>query len=116
MYNKKFTVTVAEINAGTVKELDIILSIPVGPVTLKFYGRELQIVNNCGAEFGFNIIVNETEYKKYVANPANFGFNRVPKNVILNRDIPRRVYKLLIKGLENTATEDLIVELLNYKV
>ena len=116
MYNKKTTILVADVNEGNVVELDSTMVITSKSGDLVFYPSELQIVNSCGAAVGFNLINNEIEYAEFEKNPQNFEFNEIPRNVILNRELDCKVYKLLIKGLENTATIDLKVEFIDYKI
>jgi hypothetical protein len=122
MINKRFTISVAEINAMTDKVFNIELtktntSVTGNSDTRYLYPLEIQIINTSGAGVEWLLISNEEEYTEYTANPGDFVFVRLPNNFTLqdNFNSLGRCYKFIIKGYEATAAEDLICEFINYK-
>lgn len=122
MINKRFEVTIAQLNANTPVELDIelIKTIPAivnDPDTRYLYPQQIQIINDteCGVEW--LSLNSEEEYAEYTITPADFTFVRLPAGFTLEDDFTSfgRCYKLIIKGYQNTAVSNLIVEMINYR-
>lgn len=126
MRNKRFTVDAATVNASVGGGNDIVLdvkqTITITSVTGQtdvrpFYPLEVQLINDCGAAIEF-LILTPDEWVEYQIDPSvMFDFVRLPKNATLTDDYApmNRCLKFIVRATEATATQNLIVEFINYK-
>lgn len=123
MRNKRFEVTLAEVNSKVIKVIDVPITITTPSPSLQtdvgvYFPIEIQIINDCGAGVEFLILANQDEVKEYDADPSGYSsFIRIPKNAVLSDDFTsfNRCLKFLVRGYETTATSDLVIEFINYK-
>lgn len=122
MYNKRFTVPFASLNAGT----DISVPDILMPQTktdargrvrnIKWYPSEMQIINDTGDLIEINLFHDLAEYQDYGTNPDNHAFIRLPDGYIMQDENGfASIYQILVRGVSGgSATSDLIIEMLNY--
>jgi len=124
MYNRRLTVTSAQLNTGNIitfsnGDIRMDKGIPDARGRIRpkiWFPKEIQIINDTGAEVQINFIHDVAEKKDYDVNPSDHELVRLPYNFVMEEDIhmPRFEY-LLVKGTIGTAhNKDLIIELLNY--
>lgn len=120
MKSKTFTVTTANINAGTNQTIDPEISIVISgtvPDTIHLFPSKMKIVNSTGRNVEFVIISNTTELTEFTADPTNYGFQIIPNATteqILNLPMP---YRFIVRGLgAGTATSDLRIDFSGYTV
>jgi len=123
MRNSRAIATAAEINSGLVKEIDPMMTYcqydAFGNVlsTQYLYPIDIQLINDCGAGVEFNSILNENEYIDYQKDSAQFAFQRLPADSVLQPDHTNfeRCYKFLLRKYIGTATSDLTIEFINHR-
>jgi len=124
MYNRRFIVTLVELNTGNDKEIkDVHFTETVDSANGKsiyvYYPTELQIINDTGMEIEIIFFHDRLMRKDYDDNPDNHTRIRVPNNFVLQDDIALRggIETIIVKGniLTGTATKNLIIEMIDYK-
>lgn len=123
MKNLRVTITKDQINAGTLIEIDpkIVGERKAfgGKVEyVNLYPISIQIVNDCGAEFEYNIIISEKDFADYQEDDTYYYFQRCPNGMIVMSDHTRvpTCYRFLLRGTESTATKNLYIEFINYQL
>lgn len=126
MRNKRFTVPFADLNSSVGGSNNIVLEVPqtrtitsvVGNSEIRvMYPLEVQIINDCGTELEF-LILNKDEWVDFQKDESVlFDFVRLPNGGTLTDDYApmNRCYRLLLRAVSATATQDLKVEFINYK-
>ena len=122
MINQRFTMTYPEINANTAKVFDVELvktvTSPTGNTDTRYwYPVEIQIINDSGSGVEWLILSSDEEYQQYLLAPTSFTFIRLPRDSTLqdNFNSLGRCYKFVVKGYQAIATENLIIEFINYR-
>jgi hypothetical protein len=123
MRNSRAIVTVSELNSGSVKIIDPMMTycqydVFGNVLSSQFlYPIDIQLINDCGANIEFNSILHETEYIDYQKDPTQFAFQRLPSNSVLQPDHTNfeRCYKFLLRKYSGTATSDLTIEFINHR-
>ena len=120
MKNKTFTITADQLNnSGTILlDASMVLyqtTIADGLISGVIYSKEIQLINNCGANLEYNFMANENEYNSYLADDTNYSFISLPYGYSLEDDnIVNRCKRFLIKKDSGTATSDIRVDFINY--
>ena len=126
MRNRRVEIDSADINTGLTQEIDvrhIVTETSYGGMTIDRVWTPLafQIINDCGAGIEYNIIIDEFDYTEYEKDLIETGgdwyqFQRVPAGAVAQDDHTNfpKSYKLLIRGYESTASQNLIIEFINY--
>jgi hypothetical protein len=125
MFNKTVTVTTTELSSGVVAVPATLLvnrkreDLSRGWFSGTLYPRELQIVNNTGADLEWSIMSSEEEYQDYVLNSTEpeFGFVLLPNLEVLQDEkrTNRMTYFLVKPAAGQTASANLRIDFINLK-
>lgn len=121
MYNRRYTVTAADLNAADPVIIDSIemdhdILDPRGrPLKERWLPTEFQIINDTGGEVEVNFFRDNVEYKHYISAPNDHALMRLPNGFYMEDDNtrPGLMTRVVIKG-NSGHTKDLQIELLNY--
>ena len=122
MKNKIFTVTAADLNTGSVVQIDPLLIInrmtPTGITTPEtWYPLQIRIENSSGVGVSFNILDDEQEFNEWnVVTPPNYyTFLPLPATSKIINQIVQKIYRVLIlKDAGPAASGDLTIYAINY--
>jgi len=102
MQQKKFTVTTAELNAGTPKEVDVTIT-NNGNVNLP---SEVLYINSTECEVGIVVLNGATEKADILVNPTNYAY--IPLATSRSTaGLPYATY-IQVKKISGTAAKDLV--------
>jgi hypothetical protein len=106
---KKFTMTTAQINAGTVVQFDLSYTDTAGYI---YYPKAIQYTNNTNAVIEFLYLANSDEVKELTTIPLYYEYLQLPTGNSI-ADLPVTQY-LNLKKLSGTAIADLTFYAYNY--
>lgn len=111
MRSQTFTITAANINSGTLQQLDVTITQDDGDFLSP---RELQIINDTGANVEFTILANEEEIDAFNAGSTEFAFLYLPTNFSINNTQLPRTIRVLVRRVSGSATKNLRIDLSLY--
>jgi hypothetical protein len=110
MQSKKFTITAAQINAGTAIETDI--SIYDTPNATRWIPTYVLYVNSSGCEVGYVYLFDDAEKADMVLNPTNYAYIPIASSRS-SGTLPYCRY-LTVKYLSGTATGNIDIYVSGY--
>ncbi|MCP4650373.1 MAG: hypothetical protein GY853_09890 [PVC group bacterium] len=120
MKNKQVTITADQINNSGLITIDATMkvyqnTINYGVTERTLYPKELQIINESGANLEYNFFANDEEYSGYVKDPTDFTFISLPNNYFTQDDgVLNRCSTFVIQRVGDVATGNLRIDFINY--
>jgi hypothetical protein len=123
MKNKKFTVTIAQLDSHNEVAIDTYLDLQVsspagGTETRRHYPNKVQYINKTGLDLQTNIFSSQAEYSGYLVSSTNYDKFTILNNTsvsLTSQSLLPTAYKIVVQNPSGTASADLIIDCIGYQ-